>query len=62
MEYFPPLFLVDIQRWEYVHVPKCEQKKETTHDQIQETKEQEHNEEIENPPKPQNLDPLMLVQ
>ena len=60
---FPPLFLVDVQRGEYVqHVPKTKQTRETTQDQIQETQEQENNKEIGNPLEPQNLNPLVNVQ
>ena len=60
---FPPLFPVDVQRGENVqNVSEGEQTQETTQDQIQETQEQEHNEEIGNPPEPQNLDPSVHVQ
>ena len=60
---FPPLFPVDVQRGENVqNVPEGEQTQETAQDQIQETQEQEHNEEIGNPPEPQNLDPSVHVQ
>ena len=60
---FPPLFPVDVQRGENVqNVPESEQTQETAQDQIQETQEQEHNEEIGNPPEPQNLDPSVHVQ
>ena len=60
---FPPMFPVDVQRGENVqNVPEGEQTQETTQDQIQETQEQEHNEEIGNPPEPQNLDPSVHVQ
>ena len=60
---FPPLFPVDVQRGENVqNVFEGEQTQGTTQDQIQETQEQEHNEEIGNPPEPQNLDPYVHVQ
>ena len=60
---FPLLFPVDVQRGENVqNVPESEQTQETAQDQIQETQEQEHNEEIGNPPEPQNLDPSVHVQ
>ena len=50
---FPPLFPIDVQRGENVqNVPEGEQTQETAQDQIQETQEQEHNEEIGNPPEP----------
>ena len=50
---FPPLFPVDVQIRENVqNVPEGEQTQETAQDQIQETQEQEHNEEIGNPPEP----------
>ena len=51
---FPPMFPVDVQRGGNVqNVPESEQTQETAQDQIQETQEQEHNEEIGNPPEPQ---------
>ena len=57
------MFLVDVQRGENVqNVPEGEQTQETAQDQIQETQEQEHNEEIGNPPELQNLDPFVHVQ
>ena len=57
---FPPMFPVDIQRGGYLkHVPEGEQTRETAHNQIQETQEQKHEEEIRNPPEPQNLDSLV---
>ena len=60
---FPPLFPVDVQGGENVkNVPEGEQTQETAQDQIQETQEQEHNEEIGNQPEPQNLDPSVHVQ
>nr|XP_048328495.1 uncharacterized protein LOC125422087 [Ziziphus jujuba var. spinosa] len=60
---FPPLFPVDVQRGKNVqNIPEGEQTQETAHDQIQDTQEQEYNEEIGNPPEPQNLDPPIHVQ
>ena len=44
---FQPLFPVDVQRGENVqNVPEGEQTQERAQDQIQESQEQEHNEEI----------------
>ena len=66
---FSPLFPVHVHKGENVqNVPEgeqtqeSEQTQETAQDQIQETQEQEHNEEIGNPPEPQNLDPSVHVQ
>ena len=56
---FPPLFPIDVQRREFVqHILEGEQTQEITEDQIQETQEQKHDEEIGNPSEPQNLEPF----
>ena len=57
------MFHIEVLTREYVqHVLESEQTQETTQDQVQETQEQQNNEEIGNPPEPQNLNRLVHVQ